>query len=166
MCLESHLKNNFKEEKRKMRAVVQRVKAGAVLIEEQTVGRIKEGLVVFLGVGQNDEEKDAQYLAKKIVNLRIFEDEAGKLNLSLPEIGGEILVVSQFTLYGDCRQGRRPSFTLAAPPEKANQLYQFFVERIKEEGIRVATGVFQEEMLVKIENDGPVTLLLDSEKLF
>ncbi|MGI6588915.1 MAG: D-aminoacyl-tRNA deacylase [Peptococcia bacterium] len=149
-----------------MRAVVQRVKTGAVLIEGQTVGKIKEGLVVFLGVGQNDEEKDAQYLAKKIVNLRIFEDKAGKLNLSLQEIGGEVLVVSQFTLYGDCRQGRRPSFTAAAAPEKANLLYQFFVEKIKEEGVRVATGVFQEEMLVKIENNGPVTLLLDSEKLF
>ncbi|HHY06878.1 MAG TPA: D-tyrosyl-tRNA(Tyr) deacylase [Clostridia bacterium] len=149
-----------------MRAVVQRVQAGAVLIEGETVSRIKDGLVVFLGVGQNDEEKDVQYLAKKIINLRIFEDEAGKLNLSLLERGGEILVVSQFTLYGDCRQGRRPSFTAAAAPEKANFLYQLFVEKVKEEGVTVATGVFQAEMLVKIENDGPVTLLLDSKKLF
>lgn len=149
-----------------MRAVVQRVKMGAVLVGEQTVGKIKEGLVVLLGVGQNDEQEDARYLAEKIVNLRIFEDKAGKLNLSLKETGGEVLVVSQFTLYGDCRQGRRPSFTAAAPPQTANLLYQFFVEKIKEQGITVATGVFQEEMLVKIENDGPVTMLLDSEKLF
>ncbi|MDD4666188.1 MAG: D-aminoacyl-tRNA deacylase [Clostridia bacterium] len=149
-----------------MRAVVQRVKAGAVLVGEQTVGRIKEGLVVFLGVGQNDEEEDACYLAKRIANLRIFADETGKLNLSVQETGGEVLVVSQFTLYGDCRQGRRPSFTAAAPPQAANLLYQFFVEKIKDQGITVATGVFQEEMLVKIENDGPVTMLLDSRKLF
>ena len=149
-----------------MRVVVQRVKAGAVLVGEQTVAGIKEGLVVLLGVGQNDEEADALYLAKKIVNLRIFEDKAGKLNLSLQDIGGEVLVVSQFTLYGDCRQGRRPSFTAAASPEAANHLYRFFIEKIKEQGVAVATGIFQEEMLVKIENNGPVTMLLDSKKLF
>lgn len=149
-----------------MRAVVQGVKTGAVFVSGEIVGSINQGLVVFLGVGQNDQEEDAVYLANKIINLRIFEDEAGKMNRSLLDIRGEILIVSQFTLFGDCRQGRRPSFTEAAPPEAANSLYQFFVEKIKEQGIKVATGIFQEEMLVKIENDGPVTMLLDSRKLF
>ena len=149
-----------------MRAVVQRVKSGAVLVDEETVGKINEGLVVFLGVGQNDQEVDVDYLVNKVVNLRIFEDDAGKLNLSLKEIKGEILIVSQFTLYGDCRQGRRPSFTEAAAPEVANSLYQLFVKKVLEQGISVATGVFQAEMLVKIENDGPVTMLIDSKKLF
>lgn len=149
-----------------MRAVVQRVKTGAVFVSGEIVGSINQGLVVFLGVGQNDQEEDAVYLANKIINLRIFEDEAGKMNRSLLDVRGEILIVSQFTLFGDCRQGRRPSFTEAAPPEAANSLYQFFVEKIKEQGIKVATGIFQEEMLVKIENDGPVTMLLDSRKLF
>jgi len=149
-----------------VRAVVQRVKSGAVLVDEETVGKINEGLVVFLGVGQNDQEVDVDYLVNKVVNLRIFEDDAGKLNLSLKEIKGEILIVSQFTLYGDCRQGRRPSFTEAAAPEVANSLYQLFVKKVLEQGISVATGVFQAEMLVKIENDGPVTMLIDSKKLF
>lgn len=149
-----------------MRAVVQRVTAGTVSVREQVVGSIGKGLVVLLGVGQQDQEEDARYLADKIVNLRIFEDEAGKLNLSLKDVGGELLAVSQFTLYGDCRQGRRPSFSAAAPPQEANVLYQLFVTRVKEQGIKTATGVFQEHMLVKIENDGPVTMLLDSNKLF
>ncbi|MGI6145339.1 MAG: D-tyrosyl-tRNA(Tyr) deacylase [Clostridia bacterium] len=149
-----------------MRAVVQRVKSGSVLVGEETVGKIGRGLVVFLGVGQNDQEADVDYLANKIINLRIFEDDAGKLNLSLKDINGEILVVSQFTLYGDCRNGRRPSFTEAAAPEVANALYQLFIKKILEQGITVATGIFQAEMLVKIENDGPVTMLLDSNKLF
>jgi D-tyrosyl-tRNA(Tyr) deacylase len=149
-----------------IRAVVQRVKSGSVLVGEETVGKIGRGLVVFLGVGQNDQEADVDYLANKIINLRIFEDDAGKLNLSLKDINGEILVVSQFTLYGDCRNGRRPSFTEAAAPEVANALYQLFIKKILEQGITVATGIFQAEMLVKIENDGPVTMLLDSNKLF
>jgi len=144
---------------------VQRVRSGAVLVGAETVGSIEKGLVVLLGVGQNDQEEDALYLANKIINLRIFEDEAGKMNRSLLDIKGEILVVSQFTLFGDCRQGRRPSFTEAAPPQIADSLYQFFVEKIKEQNVTVATGVFQEDMLVKIENDGPVTMLLDSKKL-
>lgn len=144
---------------------MQRVRSGAVLVGAETVGSIEKGLVVLLGVGQNDQEEDALYLANKIINLRIFEDEAGKMNRSLLDIKGEILVVSQFTLFGDCRQGRRPSFTEAAPPQIADSLYQFFVEKIKEQNVTVATGVFQEDMLVKIENDGPVTMLLDSKKL-
>lgn len=149
-----------------MRAVVQRVIAGTVSVREQVVGSIGKGLVVLLGVGQQDQEEDVRYLADKIVNLRIFEDEAGKLNLSIKDVGGEVLAVSQFTLYGDCRQGRRPSFTAAAAPQEANSLYQLFVARVKERGITTATGVFQEHMLVKIANDGPVTMLLDSKKLF
>lgn len=149
-----------------MRAVVQRVIAGTVSVREQVVGSIGKGLVVLLGVGQQDQEEDVRYLADKIVNLRIFEDEAGKLNLSIKDVGGEVLAVSQFTLYGDCRQGRRPSFTAAAAPQEANSLYQLFVARVKERGITTATGVFQEHMLVKTANDGPVTMLLDSKKLF
>lgn len=149
-----------------MRAVVQRVKGGTVAVEGKVVSRIGKGLVVFLGVGRDDREADGRYLAEKIVNLRIFEDEAGKMNLSLKEVAGEILAVSQFTLYGDCRQGRRPSFTEAAPPKEAQVLYELFVENCREQGVTVATGVFQTEMLVSMENDGPVTILLDSKKLF
>ena len=149
-----------------MRAVVQRVIAGSVSIGSNEVGKIEAGLVVLLGVGQQDSEEDAGYLAEKIVNLRIFEDENGKMNLSLLDMGGELLTVSQFTLYADCRNGRRPSFTMAAPPEEAVRLYEKFVEEVKKKGVRVATGVFQEHMLVNIANDGPVTILLDSGKLF
>lgn len=146
-----------------MRAVVQRVAGARVTVDGQVVGAIGKGLLVFLGVGTDDTERDAFYLAEKIPFLRIFEDEAGKLNLSLSDLEGEVLVVSQFTLYGDCRHGRRPSFTFAAPPEKARQLYELFVARLKEKGIRVATGVFQANMQVELTNDGPVTLFLESK---
>lgn len=148
-----------------MRAVVQRVKKGSVEIEEREVGKIEDGLVVLLGVGQNDIEKDAEYLTEKIVNLRIFEDKEGKMNLSVKDINGQILVISQFTLYGDCKKGRRPSFISAALPDKAKKLYDYFVKYIKNYDLKVETGQFQAMMLVKIFNDGPVTILLDSEKL-
>ncbi|MBZ4655348.1 MAG: D-tyrosyl-tRNA(Tyr) deacylase [Peptococcaceae bacterium] len=149
-----------------MRAVVQRVAKSSVTVENRITGSIGRGLVVLLGVAQGDQEADARYLAEKIVNLRIFEDKEGKMNLSLKDIQGEILVVSQFTLCGDCRQGRRPSFTEAAPPVDAERLYNYFVELVNQQGIPVATGVFQAHMQVEIINDGPVTMLLDSRKLF
>lgn len=148
-----------------MRAVVQRVKKGSVEIEKKEIGKIEEGLIILLGVGRNDVEKDAEYLAEKIVNLRIFEDKEGKMNLSVKDINGQILVISQFTLYGDCKKGRRPSFISAALPDKAVKLYDYFVKYIKNYGLKIETGEFQAMMLVKIYNDGPVTILLDSEKL-
>ncbi len=149
-----------------MRAVVQRVLNSHVTVDEKIVGKIGKGLLVLLGIGRGDNQKDVKYIADKIVNLRIFEDEEGKFNLSLLDIEGEILVVSQFTLYGDVRKGRRPSFVEAALPEEAVRLYERFVEYIGEYGLKVETGVFQEHMIVHIENDGPVTILLDSKKLF
>jgi len=149
-----------------MRAVVQRVKRASVSVEDQLTGSIGHGLVVLLGVGHEDEEADADYLAEKIVNLRIFEDSEGKLNLSCADVGGSILAVSQFTLYGDCRKGRRPSFSTAAGPEKAADLYEYFLQKLRSLNVSVATGRFQEEMLVEIINHGPVTLLLDSRKVF
>lgn len=149
-----------------MRAVVQRVKKGKVTIGNEVVGEIGHGLVVLLGVGREDQEEDLEYMASKIVNLRIFNDAEGKMNLSLKDVAGEMLVVSQFTLYGDCRKGRRPSFINAALPDKANDIYEDFVRRIQAEGIRVATGRFQEDMLVEIHNDGPVTIILDSQRQF
>lgn len=149
-----------------MRAVVQRVLKGSVTVKGETISEIGQGLVVLLGVGQGDKEEDAKYLAGKIVNLRIFEDEEEKMNLSLKDKGGEVLAVSQFTLYGDCRKGRRPSFVEAAPPAEADKLYQSFVQDLKNEGIKVSTGIFQEHMVVNIQNDGPVTIMLDSSKLF
>ncbi|MDW8029958.1 MAG: D-aminoacyl-tRNA deacylase [Armatimonadota bacterium] len=149
-----------------MRAVVQRVSEAWIEVEGQKVARIGQGLLVLLGVGQGDNEEDAKYLANKVANLRVFEDEEGKLNKSVLEIGGSALVVSNFTLYGDCRKGRRPSFTDAAPPEIANQLYLRFCDFLKAEGVPVQMGVFQAHMHVGLINDGPVTLLLDSKKQF
>ncbi len=146
-----------------MRAVVQRVASARVEVEGDVRGRIDRGLLVLLGVAQGDTPKEAIWLADKIAGLRVFEDDAGKMNLSLEDVGGSMLVVSQFTLLGDCRKGRRPSFTGAAPPEDADQLYQVFVDRVREQGVPVETGVFQARMQVHLVNDGPVTLLLDTE---
>ena len=146
-----------------MRAVVQRVSSARVEIDGEVAGSIGRGLLVLLGVGQGDSEKQAHWLADKIAGLRIFEDDAGKMNLSVEEVGGSALVVSQFTLYGDCRKGRRPSFTGAAPPEEADRLYQVFVARLKERGLPVATGVFQAMMQVHLVNDGPVTVVVETE---
>ena len=152
-----------------MRAVVQRVKSAGVTLQGkgEFVGGIDQGLAILLGVGNGDTEADCQYMAEKIANLRIFEDEAGKMNLSVLDIGGEILAVSQFTLYGDCRHGRRPGFTEAARPEIAEPLYEKFVEILREQyGLHVETGVFRTDMLVVFANDGPVTMLVDSRKEF
>ena len=151
-----------------MRAVVQRVQQGKVTLQEtgQVISEIGQGYVVLLGVGLEDNEADSSYLAEKIAHLRVFEDEAGKMNRSILDIGGEVLVVSQFTLYGDCRKGRRPSFTAAGKPDVADRLYEVFVQELKKWQVPVATGQFQTDMLVEIANDGPVTMLLDSKKLF
>jgi D-tyrosyl-tRNA(Tyr) deacylase len=146
-----------------MRAVIQRVAAADVRVDDEIVGRIGPGLLVLLGIARSDEEKDADYLADKAVHLRIFEDGNGKMNRSLLETGGEVLVVSQFTLLGDCRKGRRPSFVQAAPPERAEQLYEYFVDQLKMKGITVTTGRFQAVMAVSLINDGPVTLILESK---
>jgi D-tyrosyl-tRNA(Tyr) deacylase len=148
-----------------MRACIQRVSEAQVSVEGAVTGRIGRGLVVLLGVGQEDGEVEARRLAEKVVGLRIFEDAAGKMNRSLAEIGGAMLVVSQFTLYGDCRRGRRPSFTAAATPELAEQLYEAFVAAVKDAGIDVATGRFREHMLVSLVNDGPVTLWIDTAEM-
>lgn len=149
-----------------MRAVVQRVSRASVTVEGETNGKIGKGLLVLLGVSADDEEKDAVYLLDKIINLRIFNDNEGKMNLSLVDISGELLVVSQFTLYGDARRGRRPSYIEAAQPEKANALYEFFVAEARKQIETVETGRFQAMMEVELVNDGPVTILLDSRKLF
>lgn len=149
-----------------MRAVVQRVKKSKVVIDGITVGEISQGLMVLLGVGKEDTEKDVTYLAEKIAGLRIFTDAEDKMNLSVQDIQGEILVVSQFTLYADCRKGKRPGFSDAALPDQAIPLYEMFVARLKEMGLTVATGEFGADMLVSIDNDGPVTILLDSGKIF
>ena len=149
-----------------MRAVVQRVKNARVLVDGAVVGEIGKGVLIFLGVGVEDTIDDADYMASKIVHLRIFGDDEGKMNLSLLEMGGEALVVSQFTLWGDCKKGRRPSFVRAADPAVANELYQKFILFLKEKSIQVAEGRFQEMMDVHLVNDGPVTLLLDSTKNF
>ncbi len=150
-----------------MRAVIQRVTQSSVIVDNKTVGRIDKGLTVLIGVSSNDTIKDMEYMAEKIVNLRIFEDSSGKMNLSALDVGGELLIVSQFTLFGDCRKGKRPSFTDAAPPDYAERLYNEFVEYIMDKyPIKVQTGIFQAEMQLEIHNDGPVTILLDSSKLF
>ena len=149
-----------------MKALLQRVSTARVDIAGETVGEIGRGLLVLLGVGQGDAEADARYLAEKSAGLRIFEDDQGKMNRSVEEAGGEMLVVSQFTLYGDCRKGRRPGFSSAALPEEADRLYRFYVDCLRQRGMKVATGIFQAEMAVELVNDGPVTLLLDSRREF
>ena len=149
-----------------MRAVVQRVSRARVTVGQLTTGEIGLGLLVLLGVGRQDTEQDCVYLAEKIVGLRIFEDEDGKMNRSVVEVGGSVLAVSQFTLYGDVRRGKRPSFDDAAPPEPARKFYDLFVERIRAAGLRCETGKFQEMMQVELVNEGPVTILLDSTKAF
>ncbi len=148
-----------------MRAVIQRVKSAEVYVDGRLSGKIRIGLLVFVGVGKGDEERDVSYMASKIPDLRIFEDGSGKFNLSLREKGGEILVVSQFTLYGDCRKGRRPSFTGAEEPAAAKNLYDRLIFKMREQGIPIQTGEFQAHMEVHLVNDGPVTLLLDSREL-
>jgi len=149
-----------------LRAVVQRVSRAQVSVGEEVVGKIGPGLLVLLGVAKSDTQADAEYLAGKIIALRIFEDENGKMNLSLAETGGAVLAVSQFTLYGDLRKGKRPSFDEAAPPELARELYEFFVSKIREAGFTCETGRFQAMMQVELVNDGPVTILLDSSRVF
>jgi D-tyrosyl-tRNA(Tyr) deacylase len=149
-----------------MRAVVQRVSRASVTVAGATVGEIGKGLLVLLGVATGDDEAGAEYLAEKIAGLRIFEDDAGKMNLSVGEVGGAVLVISQFTLYGDMRRGKRPSFDRAARPEEAKRLYEHFVKRIGAAGLKCETGTFQAMMDVELVNDGPVTILLDSEKVF
>jgi len=149
-----------------MRAVIQRVSRAKVTVAGETTGQIGLGLLVLLGVGQQDNESDADYLADKVTGLRIFEDDAGKMNRSLADIGGAVLVVSQFTVYGDVRKGKRPSFDGAERPERARELYQYFVDRIRAAGLSCETGRFQEIMQVELINDGPVTILVDSEKAF
>lgn len=148
-----------------MRAVVQRVNKSSVKIDNKIVNEIDQGLMVLLGISEDDEYGDIDYMVDKITNLRIFEDGEGKMNLSLYDIKGELLVVSQFTLYGDCKKGRRPSFVKAARPQKAKEYYDIFVKKCVESGINTKTGIFQAEMIVNIENDGPVTIMLDSEKV-
>ena len=149
-----------------MRAVIQKVSQSSVTVQGEVTGQIEQGLLVLLGVTHDDTQQDARYLAEKIANLRIFEDGADKLNLSVKDVGGAVLSVSQFTLYGDCRKGRRPSFTEAARPEQATVLYEQFNWFLEAEGVTVQTGRFQTHMEVALVNDGPVTILLDSRKNF
>lgn len=147
-----------------MRAVLQRVSRASVTVNEEVVGAIDRGIMVLLGVAQDDTDQDALFLARKAAELRMFEDEQGKMNRSVEDLGGSVLVVSQFTLLADCRKGRRPGFSAAAPPDEANRLYEVFVTALRERGLVVATGVFQAEMQVALINDGPVTFLLDTGK--
>ncbi len=149
-----------------MRAVVQRVVSSNVKVDGETTGEIKKGLMLLLGVAEDDTEKDISYMVEKIINLRIFEDENEKMNLSLKDVEGELLVVSQFTLFGDCRKGRRPGFSDAARPDKADLYYKEFVKEARNMGIKTETGRFQTHMMVELINDGPVTLLIDSKKNF
>jgi len=149
-----------------VKALLQRVTSASVSVTDEVAGRIGQGLVAFIGVANSDTRKDAQYLAQKAANLRIFTDEAGRFNLSALDINGELLIVSQFTLLADTRRGRRPSFTEAAPPAQAEELFECFVEEVRATGLKVATGRFQQYMQVEINNDGPVTILLDSSDKF
>ncbi len=148
-----------------MRAVIQRVSRAEVAVDGKTIGKIGAGLLVFLGAGDGDTETDLRYIADKTVGLRIFSDEDGKMNLSVKDIGGEILVISQFTLYGDCRKGKRPSFTAAMEPVAAEKMYEDFIRRMESEGIKTEHGSFGADMKVELLNDGPVTILLDSSKI-
>lgn len=148
-----------------MRAVIQRISKASVEISGEVVGEVATGLLVLLAVARDDERSDADYAVDKIINLRIFPDDEGKMNRSLLDIGGAVLVVSQFTLYGDVRRGRRPSYSDAAEPKKANELYDYFVERVRSFGVKTETGVFQAMMKVSLVNEGPVTILVDSQKL-
>jgi D-aminoacyl-tRNA deacylase len=149
-----------------MRAVIQRVTRASVTVEVEIVGEIGKGLVVLLGIASDDTQQDAEYLAEKIASLRIFDDQAGKMNLSVKDVSGSLLIVSQFTLYGDVRRGLRPSWSNAAPPEIAEPLYEFFMTEARKYVSQVATGIFRRTMRVELVNDGPVTILLDSRKLF
>jgi D-tyrosyl-tRNA(Tyr) deacylase len=149
-----------------MRAVVQRVSRARVTVNGEITGEIGLGLLVLIGVGAGDTRAAADYLAEKTIGLRIFEDAGGKMNLSVAEVGGALLVVSQFTIYGDARRGKRPSFDAAAPPDEARELYEYFVEKVRGAGLRCETGRFQETMQVELVNEGPVTILLDSAKVF
>ncbi|MGI6113310.1 MAG: D-aminoacyl-tRNA deacylase [Mahellales bacterium] len=149
-----------------MRAVVQRVKRAEVKADGQTTGKIGHGLIVYLGISDQDTQRDIEYIVDKVINLRIFEDNENKLNLSTLDIDGEILLISQFTLYGDCRRGRRPSFTQAAPPDRAKTLYEQTIQQFKDKKVRIETGKFQAMMEIYSENYGPVTILLDSNKQF
>ena len=149
-----------------MRAVVQRVSRASVAVEGKITGQIGRGFLVLLGIATSDTAADADHLAERISGLRIFEDSGGKMNLALADVNGAVLAVSQFTLHGDVRRGKRPSFDSAAPPDQARKLYEYFVERLRALGLRCETGVFQAMMQVELVNDGPVTILLDSEKLF
>lgn len=149
-----------------MRAVVQRVTSSKVIVEENVIGSINKGLNILIGISKDDTEEDLLYIKEKVINLRIFEDEADKMNLSVLDVKGEILVISQFTLYGDCRKGRRPNFMEAEGGEKAKALYERFVELLKESNLKIETGEFGAHMKVDIQNDGPVTLIVDSKKKF
>ena len=149
-----------------MRACIQRVSRASVSVADELVGEIQQGQLVLVGVGQDDDEQSAAWLAEKCVQLRIFEDDAGKMNLSLQDIRGQMLAVSQFTLYGDCRKGRRPSFVAAAPPDRGLELYELFCDEVRGRGVQVECGVFRADMQVSLVNDGPVTMLLDSDRIF
>lgn len=149
-----------------MRCVVQRVSKASVTVNEKIIGQIKSGILALIGIGQEDGQQDIEWLAEKIIGLRIFEDQDGKMNLSLSEVNGDLLLVSQFTLFGDCRKGKRPSFSDAAPPELAKGMFNQLVNTLRQKGVKVETGEFQADMEVELVNQGPVTILLDSKKNF